>query len=525
MKAPENRVYEFGPYRLNPAEGVLLREGTEVPLTPKSYEILVCLLHHAGHILEKDELMQEVWPDTFVEEGNLKVNISALRKALGDTTEESAFIETIPRRGYRFVAPVRATAGVPSRPVPAGSTQVTFERRKLERTVQEEEEIIEGPEPVVTGPPAVPTAVRPARRVGFWWAAAGTAVLALAVLVLLARPTLHLQKAGRGAVVRVTYSGGRLQAWDEENQLAWSHEFQEPVETPQTSNHNVLFADLAGDGGREMVVVVAFQRAGGVYPPINTVACFSPRGELLWSYQPQMSLSFGGREYKGPWVVRDVLASPDPQRRGVWVAYSHHTWWPSFLVHINAQGVAEMRFVNSGHITALETVTNALGSFILAGALNNEFDGAAVLAILRIDQPFAASPQSPGTQYWCDQCSEDRPFRYYLFPRSEINRLESQGYNPMDSINPSGGQILVMTNELPKSGAVGYRAVYSLNSSFDLTEAGFSDAYWVRHDQLRKEGRLDHAAADCPERKRIAVRLWDPEKGWREPAIEVAGSK
>jgi len=525
MNAPETRVYEFGPFRLNPAEGVLLREGREIPLTPKAYEILLCLLQHPGHILDKEALMQAVWPDTFVEEGNLKVNISALRKALGDTVEGGTFIDTIPRRGYRFVAPVREMDAVPSRLSAAEPVQVTLERRKFERRVTEEEEIVEAPEPAVAAAPAVPAALPPARRAGLWWAVAGIAVIALALLMFLAIPAIRSPKPSRGAVVRVTYTGGRLQAFDEQDQLAWSHQFEEPIEAPRTTNHNLLFADLAGDGNREMIVVVAFQQAAGVYPPVNTIASFSPRGELLWSYQPQMSLSFGGREYKGPWVVRDVLTSTDPQHRGVWVAYSHHTWWPSFLVHINAQGLAERRFVNSGHITTLASVTNSLGSFILAGALNNEYDGAAALAILRDDQPFAASPQSPATQFWCDQCSEDRPFRYYLFPRSELNRLEVQGYNPIDSINPAGGQILVMTNELPKSGAVGYRGVYALNSHFDLTEASFTDSYWARHDQLHKEGRLDHSAVDCPEHKHSAVRVWDPEKGWRESDIVASGSK
>src|SRR5208282_4560239 len=196
-------------------------EGREVSLTPKAYEILVCLLHHAGHILEKDTLMQEVWPDTFVEEGNLKVNISTLRKALGDTTEQPAFIETIPRRGYRFVAQVRAMDAVPSHLVAAGPNQVTFERRKFERTVTEEEEIIEAP-----GNGALTAAVRWPRRRWKWLVAPG-----IASALLIAVVGIFVYRALRpGEPVRVTLSGRKLQAWDAKERLAWEYEFSEPME-------------------------------------------------------------------------------------------------------------------------------------------------------------------------------------------------------------------------------------------------------------------------------------------------------
>jgi DNA-binding winged helix-turn-helix (wHTH) protein len=82
-----------------------MRDGQLVPLTPKAVDTLVALIAAAGRIMEKEELIKTVWPDSFVEEGGLARNVSALRKALGDT-EEERYIETIPKRGYRFVAPV-----------------------------------------------------------------------------------------------------------------------------------------------------------------------------------------------------------------------------------------------------------------------------------------------------------------------------------------------------------------------------------------------------------------------------------
>ena len=99
-------LYQFGPFCLNAGERVLLRDGRLVPLPAKALNTLLVLVRNKGHLLEKDVLMQQVWPNEFVEEGNLTQHIFMLRKALGETTESIAYIETIPRRGYRFVAPV-----------------------------------------------------------------------------------------------------------------------------------------------------------------------------------------------------------------------------------------------------------------------------------------------------------------------------------------------------------------------------------------------------------------------------------
>jgi DNA-binding winged helix-turn-helix (wHTH) protein/TolB-like protein len=107
----ENQTYEFGRFSLNTAERVLLREGEPVPLTPKVFDILVVLVENGGRVVEKDDLMRRVWPSTFVEEGNLTQNISLLRKALGEGPNGVQFIETVPRRGYRFVAPTRKSNG------------------------------------------------------------------------------------------------------------------------------------------------------------------------------------------------------------------------------------------------------------------------------------------------------------------------------------------------------------------------------------------------------------------------------
>src|SRR5258706_16429284 len=102
MPGQNNHFYEFGDFRLDPRERRLLNKGEPVPLPPKVYDTLLVLVENGGHTIEKDELMKAVWPDIFVEEANLTVNISALRKALGEGVPDRRYIETVPRRGYRF---------------------------------------------------------------------------------------------------------------------------------------------------------------------------------------------------------------------------------------------------------------------------------------------------------------------------------------------------------------------------------------------------------------------------------------
>lgn len=107
MPHSNNLCYQFGPYHLDLSDHILTRDGEIISLTPKATEILIMLLKHAGQLVEKDELLAGIWADTFVEEANLTQNIFLLRRALGDERTGPKYIETVARRGYRFVGPVR----------------------------------------------------------------------------------------------------------------------------------------------------------------------------------------------------------------------------------------------------------------------------------------------------------------------------------------------------------------------------------------------------------------------------------
>src|SRR5215471_18494405 len=152
-----NKIYEFGDFQLDPVERLLLRQGNPVSLTPKAFDTLLALVQQSGHVLEKDELLKQVWADTVVEEVNLARNIWTLRKALGDGNGEHRYIETVPKVGYRFVAPVTELEG--------DARSLVIQRRVKAHIVKEEVEL---PDTVPLDLPSVPPLSARERR-SRWW--------------------------------------------------------------------------------------------------------------------------------------------------------------------------------------------------------------------------------------------------------------------------------------------------------------------------------------------------------------------
>ena len=132
MAIKARHVYQFGAFRLDATDRLLYREGELIALAPKTFDTLLLLVTNSGQVLGKDEMMKQLWPDTFVEEGTLAQYISLLRKALGDS---AAWIENHPRRGYRFTAPVEQIEAAPA--------ELLIEEHIRSRTVIEEEVVAE----------------------------------------------------------------------------------------------------------------------------------------------------------------------------------------------------------------------------------------------------------------------------------------------------------------------------------------------------------------------------------------------
>jgi len=101
---PANPHYRFGDFIVDTDQKVLLRQDKALPLTPKLFETLLILVENSGRIVQKEQFMERLWPHTFVEEANLTSNIQQLRKSLGDNARQPRYIETVTKRGYRFIA-------------------------------------------------------------------------------------------------------------------------------------------------------------------------------------------------------------------------------------------------------------------------------------------------------------------------------------------------------------------------------------------------------------------------------------
>jgi DNA-binding winged helix-turn-helix (wHTH) protein/tetratricopeptide (TPR) repeat protein len=134
MSTSENQsieqLYQFGPFKVDPARETLLKEGVAVPLTPKTFQILLVLVRHGKEVVTKDDLMKTVWPDTFVEEANLSRNIFMLRKALGETAQDHRYIVTVPGRGYRLAESVHLVPGQEFAIAAASHTKVQIDVRE-----------------------------------------------------------------------------------------------------------------------------------------------------------------------------------------------------------------------------------------------------------------------------------------------------------------------------------------------------------------------------------------------------------
>jgi DNA-binding winged helix-turn-helix (wHTH) protein/tetratricopeptide (TPR) repeat protein len=163
----EGSLLAFGPFRLDVRGRRLLRGQEVVPVSPRAFDILAVLVHHAGQTVTKQDLMQQVWPDVFVEEANLAQHVSQLRRLLGDATKQPEYIATIPRQGYQFVAVVTPVAEVPSVGEASPAPQTTA--------------------PAAEDPPmaAPPVAGAETPAAGRWFAAYAWLTVTLIVVVLL----------------------------------------------------------------------------------------------------------------------------------------------------------------------------------------------------------------------------------------------------------------------------------------------------------------------------------------------------
>src|SRR5579864_4327682 len=462
----------IGEFRLDLPLRSLHRGADRVQLTPKSFSTLELLVQNRHRVVTKTELLEKVWGGRR-EISTVEHVVCNLRRALGDDAGQPRYIETEPG-GYHFIADVRYAVD------PAASA--------------------------VDGHIADAMLRLPARR---WlrYYALGALVfvgIATAAAIIFRSP---------GLPERVSIAGSTLSAWDDRGRILWEHHFGQPMRTlsPEEQTWRVRLVDLDGDGRREILAILAFPL--GKEHDREELYCFASNGELLWQYKPEHELKFVSRSFSGPWQFEDMAVVPVGKHQDVWVSVADEVWWPSLLVSIEPNGNRKVRLVSSGVVYALHVVQNGDSAFVLAGGINNEYRKAS-LAVLQSEQAPATSPQTAGNGYQCLECPAGHPYRYFLFPRSEINVAAGRPYNEIFSVRPYNGRILLYSNE----GVDGHsmRALYEMTADLVPQSVSYCEGYKERHLLLERSKQIGHAWKDCKEQKAPAiVQSWDSAHGWR----------
>ena len=349
-------------------------------------------------------------------------------------------------------------------------------------------------------------------------------VIAVGVVVLAVGAIILGTKASAVPLTASVYevSGTSLVALANDRRTVWSHDFGWKPQAIQRFGPELtqtVSADLDGDGHQELLAVIHAPGGNGE-PWHESVFCFSDAGALRWSYTPSFRLTYDGREFVGPWRYYARTTSTGTGRQRVWFAFGHHTWWPSFVVELDAVGKATPRYFQSGAVYGLALWTAGSGDYLVASGIDNEYRRASV-AVLQVEAPASTSPQHSGSGFHCDSCPQDGPEFFAALQRTELNELSGEPYNFSTAPVANGSDLRVYTEE--RGFGQSASALYFLRDDFTFHDAGLSDTYWEAHRKLEAQGKISHSFKDCPDRgKPLTPLTWSRSHGWDEATARVA---
>ena len=354
------------------------------------------------------------------------------------------------------------------------------------------------------------------RRFTKWFVAAGIAVvlvLSVALIILKIPGYGHLPADAR-------LSGQSLMALDSDGHKLWTYEFHRRLDPMVLAKYHTSWArtaDLSGDGDRQVIAIVPYAAGPNEMDRAEfEIDCFSSRGKLLWTYAPHEAFQFGTHDVHGPWHVLDLIVSRLESKKSIYVAFSHHLWGNSFVAELDpTTGRGKVRYVNTGDTYALAEVKTSRATYLIAAGFNNEHDGGSA-ALIDERRPFSASPQTDGTRHKCTSCPEGSPDYYFVFPRSEGNRILKDYMNAIETIEVVGSEI-----EFSKFESKGpyMDAIYlvGLEPSIHPISLRYGSTYELQHRELERSHELQHTLEQCPERVHPSpVRMWTPSGGWTE---------
>jgi hypothetical protein len=330
-------------------------------------------------------------------------------------------------------------------------------------------------------------------------------------------------RAAPDHLAHIALRGDTLIAMSDTERVLWEYVFDTPLreDLPGQPAWRKQIVDLNHDGDKQVLVAVEYNvEARGPHE----LFCFSSRGKVLWRYQPRLDAEFRTKDLNGPWHISHLIVVSEGQSSSIWMAINHSVWWPAFMVRISSVGTPRIMFVSSGMITELRRIQNHSGSYILASGVNNEYR-AASLAVVAQDGPPVISPQSAGSPYECVlNCPAGKPYRYFLFPRLELDAFSKVPYNVAAHLVATGDGVMVETAEVREDDLPpGFSSYYGISRELYPTSAAFGDSHQELHQAFEKRRLITHSFANCPERNTPAdVKVADENGRWGHALVARA---
>lgn len=300
-------------------------------------------------------------------------------------------------------------------------------------------------------------------------------------------------------------SGRVLEVRERNGRLAWSHRFDRDVTLRATDDSTgVMSVDLDDDGWPDWVVSLRFSQSA---TSVNDVLyAFNSTGNVMWTVDvKERQLTCGGETFRGPWSIDAVAASAAPDGRRVWVAFNHHTWWPSFVIEVTPDRRQVMRYVQSGWVLGLTEWQTDQGAVLAAGGVLNEHRLASVVVV----DPHGPPSMLPATEstYACDMTGTVAPRQAVLLPVRDAKLAVGHAYDLVGDVSVKDGRL--------------HASLYHDRSgTLVLTPDGRVDDFYVElshtreHELLWIAGTLDHHPDGCPYLLRPELRVWTPGTGW-----------
>jgi len=323
---------------------------------------------------------------------------------------------------------------------------------------------------------------------------------------------LYFQSPRRGPVTEVQIAGTSVTAFDQEDRMVWRTEMGAMVAraTDAGAPSGKFYPYQLGTHG-DIVLPVRFGPPGNLSgPEADAIVSFDSNGKIRWKRQASLSVACGSGNYVGPWTLATLTVSADLAHPKIWAAFNHNTWWPGFLLEIDAEGRAAVRYVQNGWIRSTTEFSSPAGHFLAVAGVLNEFERAST-AILNLDGPPSASPHTD-PQFNCADLPAGQPTSVTLWPELDTKGLASYAMAVQVKKFDDGLQVLLDTG--------GGDAIGELDLTGHVRSLLLADNYWMLHRQLEAQAIIKHPAEECPERTRPKpIETWTPGKGWTHTTI------